>query len=198
MITSDDCITYGEVLLNQYGETVLPPPTGKRGRPRAPYKRWPAGSAYASVNKTYAKGTVATVDRTLVHGTPEDLAAGLEASQSSATINTSFVERQNGTDRSYNARKARKTYEFSKDLLVHVAVTWWVFFCYNFMQLHRGLRIRAADGTYLHRTPAMAIGIEQAPLSVADILMTQSVGSASRTRPTLADFRQGRATQRAP
>jgi len=198
LITSDDCSTYAEVLLNQYGETVVPPATGKRGRPRAPYKRWPAGSAYASVNKTYAKGTVTAVDRTLVHGTPEDLAAALEASQSSATINTSFVERQNGTDRSYNARKARKTYEFSKDLLVHVAVTWWVFFCYNFVQLHRGLRIPAANGAYVHRTPAMVLGIAQAPLSVADILITQSVGAASRARPVLADFRSPRATQRAP
>jgi hypothetical protein len=109
LITSDDCTTYAEVLLQQYGETVVPPRTGKPGRPRAPYKRWPAGSAYASVNKTYAKSTVTAVHRTLVHGTPEDLTAGLETSRSSATITTSFVERQNGTDRAYNARKARKT-----------------------------------------------------------------------------------------
>ncbi len=85
MITSDDCTTYAEVLLQQYGETVVPPRTGKPGRPRAPYKRWPAGFAYASVNKTYAKSTVTAVHRTLVHGTPEDLTAGLERSRSSAT-----------------------------------------------------------------------------------------------------------------
>ena len=198
MITTDDCSTYAEVLLNQYGETVTPPRTGKPGRPRAPYKRWPPGSAYASVNKTYAKGTVVAVSRTLVHGTPEDLAAALELSRSSTTINTSFVERQNGTDRTYNARKARKTYEFSKDLLVHVAVTWWAFFCYNFHHLHRGLRIRTADGTYLHRTPAMAIGITMTPLSIADILMTQTVASSSSARATLADFRRRYEPQCAP
>ena len=198
MISTDDCSTYTEVLLNQYGETVVPPPTGKPGRPRGPYKRWPAGSAYASVNKTYAKGTVTAVGRTLVHGTHEDLAAALERSGSSTTINTSFVERQNGTDRTYNARKARKTYEFSKDLLVHVAVTWWVFFCYNFHHLHRALRLRNANGGYLHRTPAMAIGVAQAPLSIANILMTQAVRSSSFARPTLEDFRPRHAPQRAP
>ena len=32
-------------------------------------------------------------------------------------INTSFVERRNGTDRNRNARKVRKTYRSSKD--------WW-------------------------------------------------------------------------
>lgn len=198
MITTDDCSAYPEVLLNQYGETVVPPPTGKPGRPRKPYKRWPAGSVYATVNKTYAKGTVTAVERKLVYGTPQDLAAALGSSRSSAKINTSFVERQNGTDRTYNARKARKTYEFSKDLLVHVAVTWWVFFCYNFLHLHRSLRTRNADGTYLHRTPAMAIGIAQAPLSVSEFLMTQSVASSSSSRSTLADFGRRHAPGPAP
>jgi len=198
LITSDDCTTYPEVLLKQYGETVVPPPTGKPGRPRAPYKRWPAGSAYATVNKTYAKGTVTAVKRTLVHGTPEDLAAALDGSSSSTTINTSFVERQNGTDRTHNARKARRTYQFSKDLLVHVAVTWWVFFCYNFHHLHRGLLLKSIDRTFVHRTPAMAIGIAKTPLSVVEILMTQTVGSSSSSRATLADFRRNQPKQRAP
>ena len=34
----------------------------------------------------------------------------------------------------------------------------------------------------------MAIGIEQQPLSVADILTTQVVGFTPPTAPTLADF----------
>jgi len=74
LITSDDCATYPEVLLNQYGETVVPPRTGKPGRQRAPYKRWPVGSAYATVNKTYAKGTVTAVDRILTFLRPGSLA----------------------------------------------------------------------------------------------------------------------------
>ena len=47
-------------------------------------------------------------------------------------MNTSFVERQNGTDRGRNARKARKTYRFSKDWQVHEAMTYLTLYSYNF------------------------------------------------------------------
>ena len=116
------------------------------------------------------------VNRKLVHGNEEDLFQALDSSSCSDKINTSFVERQNATDRSYNARKARKTYEYSKDLLVHIAVSWWVMFCYNFHHVHSGLRQRCPDGTYLHRTPSMAAGLESQPLTVRQIFSTQIVG----------------------
>jgi hypothetical protein len=184
--------------LEQYGERVVPPRTGKPGRPGKPYKQWPEGSVYATVNKTYRKGRVAKVRRTLVHGTEQELARALASSSSSSTINTAFVERHNGTDRCHNARKRRKTYEFSKDLAVHVAVSWWVVFCYNFHHLHRGLVQRLSDGSYLHRTPAMAIGLTEAPLSVAEIISTQVVGFTPTLPVAPADFRQRRAPGPAP
>ena len=176
------------MLLQQYGDTVVPPPTGRPGRPRKAYKQWPADAVYATVAKIYRKGRVAHVDRKLVHGTPEDLAAALDASSASTTINTAFVERQNGTDRSYNARKARKTYEFSKNLLMHLAVTWWVMFCYNFHHTNRSLRLRLADGVFVHRTPAMVAGLATAPLTIADILTLQLPGFTPTSRPDLSDF----------
>ena len=145
-------------------------------RPGNPFKQWPPNAVYDTVNKTYGQGRVTAVDRKLVHGTEEDLVQSLESSSCSDKINTSFVERQNATDRSYNARKARKTYEYSKDLLVHIAVSWWVMFCYNFHHVHAGLRQRCSDGSYLHRTPAMAAGIESQPLTVRQIVLTQVVG----------------------
>lgn len=184
LITTDDCNTYADVLLEQYGEKVVP------AKPGRPHKRWPKGSAYATVKKTYGQGMVKAVRRELVHGTKRDLARALAASPCSATINTAFVERQNGTDRNHNARKARRTCEFSKDLLLHVAVTWWVMFCYNFNLPHRGLRLRRDDGTYLHRTPAMALGLEQRPMRIAEILTTQAVGFTLSARPSVAHFRQ--------
>ena len=125
---------------------------------------------------------MAEIERKLVHGTEEELARALEASSSSRTVNTAFVERHNGTDRTYNARKRRRTYEFSKDLAVHIAVTWWVVFCHNFHHFHRGLVRRLSDGSYLHRTPAMAIALTEAPLSVAEIICT----SVDTDRPVLA------------
>ena len=69
LITTDDCSAYANVFMTQYGEMVVPPGTGKRGQPHKPFKRWPEGAIYATVNKTYRKGRVAAVDRKLVHGT---------------------------------------------------------------------------------------------------------------------------------
>jgi hypothetical protein len=169
--------------LEQYGERVIPRKTGKPGRPRKPFKRWPRGAVYATVNKTYARGTVVATERKLVHGTQEELARALVASPVSTQINTSFVERHNGTDRTYNARKVRKSYEFSKDLLLHAAVSWWVLFCYNFHHLHRSLRQTLSDGTSLPRTPAMAFGLAQRPLSIADILSTPVFGFTPSSSP---------------
>jgi hypothetical protein len=198
LTTTDDCSTYPEVLLKQYGQTVVPLRTGKPGRQRQPYKQWPKGAVYATVAKTYSKGTVTAVRRKLVYGTEADLAQALQASFSSRKINTSFMERQNGTDRCHNARKARKTYEFSKDLLVHVALTWWIMFCYNFHHLHRGLCQRLHDGTHSNRTPAMVIGLAEHQLTIAEILTTQAVGFTPSRASTPNDFRQRRGHGPAP
>jgi hypothetical protein len=138
------------------------------------------------------------VDRTLVHGTNDDLASALDSSACSDEVNTAFVERQNGTDRNHNARKARKTYEFSKDLLVHVAVSWWVYFCYNFHHTNRCLRLKLADGTFVQRTPAMMAGLAAAPLSIADILTIQLPGFTPISQPTLSDFGMRRPQGPAP
>ncbi|MGO9600480.1 MAG: hypothetical protein ACLP7Q_21050 [Isosphaeraceae bacterium] len=40
-------------------------------------------------------------------------------------MNTSLMERQNGTDRGRNARKVRKTYRFSKDWEIHESMTYF-------------------------------------------------------------------------
>jgi hypothetical protein len=52
--------------------------------------------------------------KTLVFGTLSVLLMLIFRSTVSNTINTSFVERHNGTDRNQNARKACKTLRFSK------------------------------------------------------------------------------------
>ncbi len=67
-----------------------------------------------------------------VFGTMAAVVAALGLSSASRAVNTSFVERQNGTDRHRNARKARKTYRFSKDWRYHEAVTYLSMYIYNF------------------------------------------------------------------
>lgn len=188
LVTTDDCNNYAGPLLEQYGEIVVPERTGRPGRPREPYLQWPQGSVYATVNKEYGGGRVVSVKRELVNGTTEELESALDASSVSTKVNTAFIERQNGTDRNYNARKVRKTYEFSKELLFHVAVTCWVFFCYNFHHPNRGLRQRLPDGSFRQFTPAMTAGLTTRPWSVAEIITTQVVGFTATPEVTLTDF----------
>jgi len=49
LMTSDDYPAYETAILHAYGEAVIPPRTGKPGRPVAPYKVPPAGLNYADV-----------------------------------------------------------------------------------------------------------------------------------------------------
>lgn len=132
LITTDGYPAYEEAILNAYGETITPPRTGKPGRPKAPYKVAPKGLTYAVVEKTREKGRVIAITTRVVFGTKAAVVAALEESPVSRAINTSFVERQNGTDRHRNARKARKTYRFSKDWRFHESVTHLTMYVYNF------------------------------------------------------------------
>jgi hypothetical protein len=86
------------------------------GRPPKPVKVVPADLCDATVRKRREKGRVVEMVRTVVLGTLFLLAAPLSRSTANTTINTSLVERINGTDRHQNARKRRKTCKFSKDL----------------------------------------------------------------------------------
>ena len=85
------------------------------------------------VDKEREKGRVVSIATRVVFGTMAAVIAALAASKVSRAINTSFVERQNGTDRHRNARKARKTYRFSKSWRHHEAVTYLAMYIYNFL-----------------------------------------------------------------
>ena len=83
----------------------------------------------------------------------------LKRSTVSSTVNTSFVERLNGTERGMNARTTRKTYCFSKEWELHNAAAYFIGFSYNFCWPVRTLRAEVAGGRYEARTPAMAAGL---------------------------------------
>jgi IS1 family transposase len=159
LMTTDGYPAYETAILAAYGETVTPPRTGKRGRPRAPYKVAPKGLTYAVVEKVRAKGRVVKVLTRMVFGTMAAVALALGMSRVSKAINTSFVERQNGTDRHRNARKARKTYRFSKDWRYHEAVTYLTMYTYNFCWPVRTLQVKDDQGRRSQRSPAMAAGL---------------------------------------
>jgi hypothetical protein len=146
LVTSDELPAYKEALLAVFGERVVPPRTGKPGRPAGPRVVPPAGLRYTTVHKTRRKGRVVGVESRAVFGP-------------AGPASTSYLERQNGTDRRRNARKARKTYRFSKDWGVHEAVTCFTLYSYNFCWPVRTLRAESAKGRWQARTPAMAAGL---------------------------------------
>jgi len=175
LITTDGYPAYEEAILAAYGETVTPPRTGKRGRPRGPYKVAPEGLTYAVVEKTREKGRGVSIATRVVFGTMAAVIAALGVSKASRAINTSFVERQNGTDRHRNARKARKTYRFSKDWRHHEAVTYLTMYVYNFCWPVRTLRLKDEHLCWQKRSPAMAAGLADHVWSIPEWLAFPSV-----------------------
>jgi IS1 family transposase/transposase-like protein len=151
LITTDAYSAYEGAILEAFGREVVPPRTGRRGRPRSPYKVAPAGLNYATVHKTRKRNRVVEVTTRVIFGTAATVEAALVASAASRTINTAFVERHNGTDRNRNARKVRKTYCFSKDWWTHRAATFFSKYSYNFCWPVRTLKANGGAA----QTPAM-------------------------------------------
>jgi len=159
LMTSGSYPAYETAILGAYGETVTPPRTGRPGRPKGPYKVPAPGVVYATVEKVRKKGRVVEIMRRVVFGTMAAVATALAGSRVSRSINTSFIERQNLTDRHHNARKSRKTYRFSKDWRFHEAATYFTMYSYNFCWPVRTLREPIVGGRWRRRTPAMAAGL---------------------------------------
>ena len=171
LITTDEYAPYEGAILEAFGTEVVPPRTGKRGRPRQPYKVAPAGLNYATVHKTRKKGRVVEVMRRVIFGTAATVEAALSASRVSRTVNTSFVERHHGTDRNRNARKVRKSYCFSKDWWVHRAVTFFTMYSYNFCWPVRTLKTDAGE----EQTPAMLAKLTDHVWTLAEWLKRPAV-----------------------
>ena len=160
LATSDEYAAYASAPEAVYAEPVEASATPTPERPPLlPERPMPEGLVYATVHKEREKNRVVAVRRTLVLGDQEQLDQALKASACSRTINTSFVERQHATDRGQNARKARRTYRFSKDWRVHEAMTYYTLYRYNFCWAVRTLRVQGEDRHWQRRTPAMAAGL---------------------------------------
>ena len=155
LVTSDEWSAYPEAIREVFGEVVTPEPTGKPGRPAGPRVEVPPSLNYATVHETREKGRVVSVATRIVMGPIATVALLLGGGK----VNTSYIERQNATDRHQNARKGRKTYRFSKDWEMHEAMTDYTMYSYNFCWPVRTLRVRGPGGRWRQRTPAMAAGL---------------------------------------
>jgi hypothetical protein len=159
-MTSDEYPAYATAIEEVFSEPVPAPPRRRPGRPRVvPERRLPDEVIYATVHKHRENNHVIAVEARQVFGSAEGLEDLLGESAASQRVNTSFVERQNATDRHRNARKGRKTYRFSKDWQVHEAMTYLTLYGYNFCWRVRTLRVKDGQGRWQERSPALAAGL---------------------------------------
>jgi IS1 family transposase len=159
LLTSDAYGSYATAIEEAYGTAESQPQQSSSGGSATAQRVLPPEMCYATVCKTREKGRVVEVIRSLVFGVAGVLAWLLSRSQVSKTVNTSLVERHNGTDRRQNARKHRKTYGFSKRLALHHAATYFIGYSYNFCWVVRTLASNDETGRKQARTPAMAAGL---------------------------------------
>ena len=88
---------------------------------------------------------------------------------------TAFIERENGTDRHRDARKARETYRFSKDWRAHEAATDLSLYSDHFCWAVRTLAFKDEEGHHRSRTPAMAAGLTDHVWTMAEWLSRPAV-----------------------
>ena len=159
LLTTDEHGPYATSIEQHYAREVPQVRKPGPGRPPKAKLEMPDDLLYGTVRKIRQNRRVTQVVRTIVFGDQKLLELYLNRSSVSNTINTSFVERNNGTDRSQNSRKARKTYAFSKKLTFHVAAGYFIAYSYNFCWPVRTLARKDSRGTRHQRTPAMAAGL---------------------------------------
>ena len=102
--TSDQLPAYKHALLTTYGEWYQPDRRGARGASPKQRRRPLPGLLYARVVKKRAKGRVVAVSTHVVFGEPDAVVACLATSPVRQRVNTSFVERDNRTQRQSNRR----------------------------------------------------------------------------------------------
>ena len=157
LMSSDEYPAYATAIAEVFSEPVPAPSRRRPGRPRVvPERRVRGDVVYATVHKHREANRVVAVEQRQVFGTPERLEDELAESAASHRVSTSFVERQDATDRGRNARKSRKTYRFSKDWQVHEAMTYLRMYSYNFCWCVRTLRVKDGHGPWQERSPALA------------------------------------------
>lgn len=166
---SDQRPHYKDAILNALGQWIQPARNGNQGRFPNPRLEPPEDLLYPQVVKHRRKGRVVNVTHQVIFGTQGALEEYLAHSPVSSQINTSFVERQNGTMRQHNSRFTRKTRSFSKeaywlDRQMHLCVAY-----YHFCLPHAGLREKilpplptkgsGSPKKWRQVTPAMSAGV---------------------------------------
>jgi len=153
LFTSDELVHYQTVLGEVYSEAIPVEPTGKRGRPRKPERVIDPQLDYAVVHKTREKGKVVKVEKRIVYGEKKRIEEKI-AEGPGKKINTSYIERVNGTLRQTDSNLRRKTQTFAKEMSFFKARLAVVILIYNCIRPH-STSSKNPDKTRTPRTPAL-------------------------------------------
>ncbi len=149
---------YPAALLQVFGRIKHRRRRHRRGRKRQPSLQPPPGLLVGVVQKVRdAQGHLTKVSRKALFGTVRQIEARIRALGLGRVINTSHLERFNGTVRGRQSRLTRRTRQIShrRDLLQKAL---WLFRdLYNWVKVH---------GSLAGRTPAMALGLADHPWGV--------------------------------
>lgn len=165
LICVDGLASYVTAFWHAWREKVM---TGRQGRP--PF-RLPLGVWLAQVVKSYSGRGLSDVVRRVVWGSLEQVVGQLAATATGTQINTSYIERLNGTFRACLAGLTRRGRRLVKDEAALTAGMYLVGAVYNFCHPHRSLRVRQGRGKkWGQRTPAMAAGWANHVWSIHELL----------------------------
>lgn len=159
LFVCDGLNTYVEVVRKTFRTRVMQ----KRGRPRL--VEWP-DLVLAQVVKQRDKAATSGPLHRLVWGTTEQFLTLLWSTPGCQVLNTSYIERLNGTFRSHLAPLGRRTRHAARRIQTIEAGMYLIGTVYNFCSPHHSLTLE----TGCVRTPAMAAGITDHVWTVGELL----------------------------
>ena len=167
---SDNWSPFEEGLVSVYSFLETPSYRGKGRKPLPVMIPYP-NLKYARVCKRRENNRIVEIVEEIVFGEPEEVLRLLGA-DSGSRINTSYVERLNLSIRNSLARFIRRGMNCSKDLGIHTKAIDFFQAWYNFVKLHKSLRLELKDGDrkWMQRTPAMAEGLTDHIWSLSELL----------------------------
>jgi hypothetical protein len=162
LILVDNHAPYPAALLQVFGEILHRRRRRRRGRKKGPALRPPSGFLAGVVHKVRdASGNVVKVRAAALFGRLKAIKARVAALGIGTTVNTSHLERLNGTMRCQQARLARRPRCASRDGRRLQWSLWLWRDLYNWVRVH---------GSLGGRTPAMAMGLSDRVWSVLEYI----------------------------
>ncbi len=173
LFETDGCEVYEDGIRWHYKEKV-PLPPGERAKPGRPRLRLQPTVCLAQVIKQYRGRRLIKVEHRLRLGSQERVDAVIQQTHCGTQVNTSYIERFNGTARDRVPVLARRTYAFARSDALLTAQIALALVDYTWCTYHTslGLPVTEPGRKWRKRTPAMAEGLTDHKWTLADILWT--------------------------